>query len=140
MGLTEAEADRFVVEQSQVGAMLGAASLPQTAAELHTWVRTHPALAPSPGMRSAVDFLRQPPLPARQRVGYAVLMQGAISTMPPELTSVLGLKARPGARLTTTTLLTFLRWGLRNSPSWRAALDRCGAPYDPSKFREMPRP
>jgi len=139
-GLTEAEADRFVVEQSQVGAMLGAAPLPQTAAELHTWVRTHPALEPSPGMRSAVDFLRQPPLPARQRVGYDVLMHGAISTMPPELTSVLGLKARPGARQTTATLLTFLRWGLRNSPSWRAALDRCGAPYDPAKFREMPRP
>ena len=120
--------------------MLGAAPLPQTAAELQTWVRTHPALEPSPGMRSAVDFLRQPPLPGRQRVGYDVLMHGAISTMPPELTSVLGLKARPGARLTTTTLLTFLRWGLRNSPSWRAALDRCGAPYDPAKFREMPQP
>ncbi len=138
--LTEAEADRFVVEQSQVGAMLGAAPLPRTASELHDWVRRHPALAPSPGMRSAVDFLRRPPLPARQRVGYTVLMQGAISTLPPELTSVLGLKARPGARPATTTLLAFLRWGLRNSPSWRAALDRCGAPYDPSEFRETPRP
>ena len=120
--------------------MLGAAPLPQTAAELHAWVRTNPALAPSPGMRAAVDFLRQPPLPARQRVGYDVLMHGAISTMPVELTSVLGLKARPGARLSAATLLRFLRWGLRNSPSWRAALDRCGAPYDPTKFREMPRP
>ena len=139
-GLTEAEADRFVVEQSQVGAMLGAAPLPQTAAELHAWVRTHPELEPSPGMRSAVDFLRQPPLPARQRLGYDVLMHGAISTMPPELTGVLGLKARPGARLGAVALLRFLRWGLRNSPSWRAALDRCGAPYDPSKFREMPAP
>ena len=139
-GLTEAEADRFVVEQSQVGAMLGAAPLPQTAAELNDWVRHHPALAPSPGMRAAVDFLRNPPLPARQRYGYAVLMQGAVSTMPLELTSVLGLKARPGARLSATTLLTFLRWGLRNSPSWRAALERCGAPYDPSKFRETTTP
>ena len=138
LGLTEAEADRFVVEQSQVGAMLGAAPLPQTAAELHAWVRHHPELAPSPGMRSAVDFLRRPPLPARQQYGYAVLMHGAISTMPPELTGVLGLRARPGARLGASALLRFLRWGLRNSPSWRAALDRCGAPYDPSKFREMP--
>ncbi len=139
-GLTEAEADRFVVEQSRVGAMLGAAPLPQTAVELHAWVRNNPALAPSPGMRAAVDFLRQPPLPARQRVGYDVLMHGAISTMPPELTNVLGLKARPGARMCAAALLRFLRWGLRNSPSWRAALDRCGAVYDPAKFREMPRP
>ena len=139
-GLTEADADRFVVEQSQVGAMLGAAPLPRTASALHAWVRTHPDLAPSPGMRAAVDFLRQPPLPARQRHGYAVLMHGAISTMPPELTGVLGLKARPGGRMGAAALLGFLRWGLRNSPSWRAALDRCGTPYDPSKFRETPQP
>ena len=137
-GLTEDEADRFVVEQSQVGAMLGAAPLPQGAAELHAWVRLHPALAPSPGMVSAVDFLRRPPLPARQRLGYAVLMQAAVATMPPELTGVLGLKPRPGGRVAATALLRFLRWGLRNSPSWRAALDRCGASYDPSQFREMP--
>ena len=135
-GLTEAEADRFVVEQSQVGAMLGAAPIPQTAAGLHDWVRTHPALAASPGMQTAVDFLRQPPLPARQRLGYAVLMQGAVATMPPELTGMLGLRARRGGRLAAAALVRFLRWGMRNSPSWRAALDRCGAPYDPSKFRE----
>ncbi len=138
-GLTEAEADRFVVEQSQVGAILGASPLPQTAAGLHTWVRTHPALAPSPGLRAAVDFLHQPPLPFRQRLGYGLLMQGAISTMPPELTDLLGLKARPGGRAGATALLRFLRWGLLNSPSWRAALDRCGTPYDPSQFREMTR-
>ena len=89
-------------------------------------------------MRAAVDFLRQPPLPARQRLGYAVLMRGAVATMPPDLTGVLGLKPRPGGRVAAATLLRFLRWGLRNSPSWRAALDRCGAPYDPSKFREKP--
>lgn len=136
LGLTEAEADQFVVEQSQVGAMLGAAPLPQSAKALQDWVRTHPQLASSPGMRAAVDFLSRPPLPARQRLGYGVLMQGAIATMPAELTGVLDLRRRPGGRSATTALLRFLRWGLLNSPSWRAALDRCGAPYDPSKFRE----
>ena len=136
-GLTEAEADQFVVEQSQVGAMLGAAPLPPTAAGLHEWVRTHPALAPSPGMKAAVDFLRNPPLPTRQRLGYDLLIHGAVSTMPPELTSVLGVKARPGGRASAAGLLAFLRWGLLNSPSWRAALDRCGASYDPSKFRDV---
>ena len=136
LGLTEAEADQFVVEQSKVGAMLGAAPPPQTAAQLQEWVRTHPALAASPGMHAAVDFLRRPPLAARHRLGYAILMQGAVATIPRELTRVLGLKPRPGGRLAAATLLRILRWGMRNSPSWRAALDRCGAPYDPSKFRE----
>ena len=136
LGLTEAEADQFVVEQSKVGAMLGAAPLPQTAAKLHAWVRNHPALAPSPGMSAAVGFLRRPPLVLRHRIGYAMLMQGAVATMPSELTGVLGLKPRPGGRLAAAALLRILRWGMRNSPSWRAALERCGAPYDPSKFRE----
>ena len=61
--LQEAEADRFVIEQSRVGAMLGAAPLPSTAAELHAWVSHHRDAAPSAGMRSAVSFLRRPPLP-----------------------------------------------------------------------------
>ncbi len=138
LGLTGQEADRFVAEQSNIGAMLNAAPVPQTAVELHEWVRTHPAIAPSPGMGAAVDFLRRPPLPAVQRLGYLVLMQGAVSTIPAELRSVLGLKPRPGSRLATAALVRLLRWGLLNSPSWRAAMDRCGAPYNPSEFREVP--
>ncbi len=138
LALTSEEADRFVVEQSRVGALLNADPMPQTALELHEWVRTHPAVGISPGMRSAVEFLRRPPLPAVQRLGYAVLMQGAVSTLPAELCVLLGLKPRPGGRQATAALLKLLRWGLLNSPSWRAAMDRCGADYDPSQFRTLP--
>lgn len=89
--LSPAEADQFVVEQSQVGEMLGAAPLPTTAGALREWITGHPALAPSPGMRAAVSFLQSPPIPAAQKAGYQILMNGAIATIPRELTSVLGL-------------------------------------------------
>lgn len=134
--LSDADGDRFVAEQTQVGAMLGAAPLPETAAALKAWVRTHPALEPSPGMHAAVEFLRRPPIPAAPRLGYQVLLQGAVSTIPPELVQVLDLGTRPGARLGAATLVRGLRAAMRNSPAWRASLERCGAPYDPAMFRD----
>ena len=134
--LSAADADRFVAEQSSVGAMLGASPLPLTAPELKRWVRTHPEAAPSPGMRAAVDFLSRPPMGATQGRGYQLLLQAAISTLPSELAGVLGVRARPGGRIAASALVQSLRIIMRNSPSRRAALDRCGVSYDPSLFRD----
>ncbi len=137
-GLTAAQADRFVAEQTRIGAMMGADPLPETAAELMEWVRFHPAPAPSAGMRGAVSFLRRPPIPTPHRWGYQVLMQGAVATIPAEIRKVLDLKARPGARSGAVALSRGLRWAMRNSPAWRASLDRCGESYDPRLFRQFP--
>ncbi len=133
--LSEAEADRFVVEQSRIGAMLGASPLPDTAADLRAWITSHPDLEPSPGMRAAVGFLRRFPMPPAQRIGYRVLMNGAVATIPPELNEVLGLTPRPGTRTGCLGLTLALRRVMKNSPAWKAALDRCGASYDPRLFR-----
>ncbi len=137
-GLTTARADRFVAEQTRIGAMMGADPLPETAAELIEWVRFHPALEPSPGMEGAVSFLRRPPIPTPQRWGYHVLMQGAVTTIPPEIRNILGLRPRSGARWSAVTLSRGLRWAMRNSPAWRASLERCGESYDPKNFRRFP--
>ncbi len=134
--LTAAEADQFVVEQMKVGEMLGASPLPATAPELRTWISGHPALASSPGMRDAIRFLRKPPISAAQRAGYQVLMNGAITTIPRELTSVLGLTAAPGARVAATAMILGLRRVMMNSPAWQAALERCDVAYDPRLFRD----
>ena len=135
--LSVAEADQFVVEQTKVGDMLGASPLPTTAAGLRTWVAEHPALAPSPGMRTALRFLQNPPIPLAQKTGYQVLMNGAITTIPPQLTSLLGLTPVPGARLSSTTLVLGLRRIMKNSPAWQAALERCGVAYNPCIFRDQ---
>ncbi len=140
LGLTAEQADRFVSEQTRVGEMLDADPLPGTAPELGEWVQSHPALAPSPGMRSAVAFLRRPPIPTPQRWGYRVLMQGAVATIPPEVRRVLEVEAKPGARRAAAALVRGLRWAMRNSPAWKASLERCGEPYDPKKFRRFTEP
>ena len=137
LGLTTEEADRFVAEQTRIGEMLGADPLPASAAGLGEWVRSHPALAPSPGMRSAVAFLRRPPIPTPQRWGYRVLMQGAVATIGPEIRRVLRVEPGPGARPAAAALVRGLRWSMRNSPAWKASLERCGEPYDPRKFRQF---
>lgn len=134
--LSEAEADQFVGEQTKVGKMLGASPLPTTAAELRAWITGHPALAPSPGMRAAIRFLQKPPISAVQRTGYQVLMNGAITTIPRELTSVLGLTAAPGSRVAATAMTLGLRRVMMNSPAWQAALERCDVAYDPRLFRD----
>ena len=131
------EADQFVEEQTKIGQMLGASPLPATAGELRKWIAEHPALASSPGMKAAIGFLRSPPIPVAQKVGYQVLMNGAVATIPRELTSVLGLTATPGARASSTALVLGLRRIMKNSPAWRAALERCGVPYDQRLFRDQ---
>ncbi len=135
--LSPAEADQFVVEQSQVGEILGAAPLPTTTRALREWITGHPALAPSPGMKAAVSFLQSPPIPAAQKAGYQILMNGAIATIPRELTAVLGLTAVPGARAASTAMVLGLRRIMKNSPAWKAALERCGVPYDRRLFRDQ---
>ena len=134
--LSPAHADQFVVEQSRVGEMLGASPLPTTAGELGEWITGHPALAPSPGMRAAVRFLQNPPIPAAQKAGYQILMNGAITTIPREITSVLGLTPMPGAKVSSTGMVLGLRRIMKNSPAWQAALERCGVSYDPRLFRD----
>lgn len=134
--LSTDHADQFVVEQTRVGEMLGASPLPTTAGELREWITGHPALAPSPGMRAAVRFLQNPPIPAAQKTGYQILMNGAITTIQQRLTSVLGLTRIPGARVSSTAMVLGLRRIMKNSPAWQAALERCDVSYDPRLFRD----
>lgn len=135
--LTPEEADRFVAEQSEVGRLLEADPLPSTASELAEWVEWHPHLAPSPGMKDAVEFLRRPPLETPgQRVGYQMMQAAAVATLPERLRRVLDLKERPGALPVGRALISALRWALGMSPSWNLALVRVGAQVPPGLFRQ----
>jgi len=136
--LSTADADRFVVDQTAVGELLGAAPLPPTAAGLRDWIAGHRELSASPGMVAAIRFLRNPPIPPAQKAGYRVLMNGAVATIPRNLASMLGLVAIPGARTAGAAMVSGLRLIMKNSPSWQAALERCGEPYDPRMFRDPP--
>lgn len=134
--LSSDEADRFVSEQGRIGRLLDADPIPETAAELSRWVAEHPSVAPSPGMRDAVEFLRRPPLDPFVLFAYRLLASAAIDTIPPRIRSALGLKPRPGAHAVGTGSMAVMRWALGASPRWRMALERCGSPIPEHRFKQ----
>ncbi len=136
--LSEAEADQFVTEQTAVGERLGASPMPKTARELRSWITCHSELEACSGMYAALQFLQNPPIPLAQKVGYQVLMNGAITTIPQSVKQVLELEAPAGSRAACAAMVLALRRIMQHSPSWQAALERCGEPYDPRLFRNKP--
>lgn len=134
--LTTGEQDRFVAEQAEIGHLLGAAPIPETAADLRRWISGHAALEASPGMRETVDFVRSPPLPLSVKPGYQIIAQAAAATIPAKTANLLGLRPLPGAATTGRVMSNFLRWSLGSSPTWELSLIRCGAPVPAGRFRQ----
>jgi uncharacterized protein (DUF2236 family) len=134
--LTAAEEDLFVLEQTRVGALLGSEPMPTTAIALSRWIELHSELAPSPEMRDAIDFLTDPPLDPGLRIGYKVLLEAAVATIPRRLLDILELTRTPGAVTAGRAAVAGLRWALGDSPTWQLALVRCGAPIPEGRFRQ----
>jgi uncharacterized protein (DUF2236 family) len=134
--LTTEEADRFVREQTVLGALLDADPMPMTAGALTTWIQGHPEPAPSPEMRDAVDFLVDPPLDDDLKLGYKLIMEAAVATIPHRIRDILGVTKAPGAILAGKAVAAGLRWALGASPSWHLALVRVDAPIPPGRFKQ----
>ncbi len=126
--LTGEDADRFVSEQTRVGALLDSDPMPTTADELTRWVTEHPAMAPAPGMEDAVAFLRRPPLDLLPRVVYRFIFSAVVATIPHRIRTILGLRRTPGALFAGKGIAVVLRWALGSSPTWKLACLRIGAP------------
>lgn len=123
-GLSPADADRYVAEQTVIGALLGADPLPRSAAELRELVADHSELASSPDLEEMISFLRRPPLPAGVAAGYRILFEGAVATLPARLRTITRLSPRPGALPAARALLGVLGRALGESPAYTAALAR----------------
>lgn len=134
--LSDVEADRFVTEQTRIGRLFDAEPLPATAAEVARWIATHPGAAPSPEMGDAVDFLGDPPLQPGVKMGYTVLFEAAVATIPRRLRDILGVTRAPGAMAAGRALAAGLRWALGASPSWQLALIRVGADVPEGLFKQ----
>lgn len=130
------DGDRFVAEQTKVGALLDADPLPPTARELNDWLAEHPEAGESPGMVAALEFLADPPLPLSVKIGYRLMFWAAVATIPERLRRILGLRRMPGAVIVGKALIAFLRWALGSSPSWHVALVRTGAEVPGGLFRQ----
>ena len=131
------DADRFVLEQSKIGELLGISELPLTARELREWITEHPQLGSSEALRQAWTVLQKPPLQPSQLLGYRIVRAAAVSTLPTNLAELANASSPRGSFFAGRRLIASLRWALKHSPSWKAALDRCGAPYDARTFRSF---
>ena len=87
-------------------------------------------------MREAIEFLQDPPL---GRAGFLVIgyFNAAATTVEPQLQETLGLTPSRFYLQAGKGLVRALRWALRFSPSWKAALNRSGAEFDPKLFAMM---
>ena len=137
--LSPQEADRFVSEQTRVGALLDADPMPETRAELSTWIEDHPDIAPSPEMEEAVAFLTDPPLEPALKLGYKILRDAALVTIPDRLVGILGLVKPIGGLVVGKAAVSGLRWALGYSPTWRLALTRTNAEIPDGLFKQEAR-
>lgn len=137
--LTPSEADSFVAEQTQVGALLGADPMPETREGLSDWIENHPDIASSREMAEAVAFLNDPPLDPAIKLGYKVLRDAALAIMPDRILDILGLEKPLSGKPLGHSAVKGLRWALGYSPSWHLALIRCEAPVPDGLFKQEPR-
>lgn len=95
--LSAVEADRYVAQSAEGGAMLGATGLPNSVDELHAQLEAfRPSLACTPDALEVVDYLtHRAPLPAIARPGYRLVIEGGKALLPPWAREMLGL---PGGR------------------------------------------
>ena len=136
--LTVVESDRFVEEQARIGALLGSSPLPATASELRHWIEHHRDIAPCPEMEKVIDFLTDPPLSAGIKAGYLLMLEAAVTTLPPRIREILGVKPKPAADVAGRAAVGSLRWALGYSPSWALALMRTGTELPDGLFRRIP--
>lgn len=134
--LSSEDADRFVAEQSRVGALTGADPMPSSRGELRIWIEEHPDIGHSPEMEEAVAFLSDPPLDPALRLGYKILRDAALVTIPDRILDVLGMEKPIGGMALGRRVVSALRWALGYSPSWRLALTRCEAPIPNGLFKQ----
>lgn len=95
--LTATESDDYVAQSGLVAEKLGVVEVPGSVAEMADMISSfRPELTGSPAAHDAAALLlRDPPLPAIARIGYAPLAAGAVSLLPVWARTALGLPTLP---------------------------------------------
>lgn len=94
-GSARVSADAYVREWSIAGELMGVPGPPLSEAEmrasLHQFYRDG-ELRFDQRVAEVVAFIRKPPLPASQRLGYRVIFAAAVESLEPEFRELLGLR------------------------------------------------
>lgn len=125
-------ADDYVAQWAVAGELMGVTDPPRSVAELRSQLAAYDGeLTSSRQVQDALAYIRRPPLPRSQRLGYRVLFTGAVATLTPRQREMLGLSLpRIGpvpipVKPAVLVVLGVLKLGLgRQGPSEAAALRR----------------
>ncbi|MGA7206802.1 MAG: oxygenase MpaB family protein [Specibacter sp.] len=87
-------ADAYVADWAVAGHLMGVVDPPLTEAELREQLaRFAPELRRDQRVADTVEFLKKPPLPRSQQLGYKILFAAAVQSLTPEYRELLQLKA-----------------------------------------------
>lgn len=124
--------DEYVRQWALAGELMGVTDPPRSLDELRSQLAEYDAeLTSSDQVQDALAYVRRPPLPRSQRLGYRILFTGAVATLTPRQRELLGLTlphigpvplpVKPAVLL----VLGLIKLGLgRQGPSEAAALRR----------------
>jgi uncharacterized protein (DUF2236 family) len=85
--------DEYVAEWAAAGELMGLEDPPRSEAELRSQLAAFDdELVNSDQVQEALTYIRRPPLPRSQRLGYRVLFAGAVATLEPRHREMLGLR------------------------------------------------
>lgn len=104
--------------------------------EMAAWIANHPDRVVTNAQRTAISFLRSPPLSPPIKIAYRLLFNAALTTVPSDMLAQLGVEPGYRAGAIGRTATGALRWALGASPSWNLALVRCDAPIPSGLFRQ----
>ncbi|WP_028281300.1 oxygenase MpaB family protein [Arthrobacter sp. H5] len=125
-------ADQYVAQWARAGELMGVTDPPRSARELRDQLAEYDGeLTDSAQVQDALAYIRNPPLPRSQRLGYRILFVGAVATLTQRQRDLLGisvphvgplkLPVKPAVML----VLGFIKLGLgRRGPTEMAALRR----------------
>lgn len=85
--------DRYVAEWAHAGELMGLTDPPRSEAELRAQLAAFDGeLTDSAQVQETLRYIRRPPLPRSQRLGYRILFAGAVATLEPKHRDLLGVK------------------------------------------------
>ncbi|WP_323960171.1 DUF2236 domain-containing protein [Arthrobacter sp. JZ12] len=124
--------DEYVRQWAVAGGLMGVEDPPRSVAELRAQLAAYDdELTSNEQVQDALAYIRRPPLPRSQRLGYRVLFAGAVATLTPRQRELLGLSVPRIGKLdlpvkpAVLLVLGVIKLGLgRQGPSEAAALRR----------------
>ncbi|MDE9367872.1 oxygenase MpaB family protein [Luteipulveratus sp. YIM 133132] len=124
--LTTEEADTYVAQIGSVAARVGVVDPPRTVADLRRVLVSYDGeLEGSPLARSTARFVMlEPPMSVAARPAYALLVSGAVATLPDRYRELLGISLPPGGLRVLDAggrlAASGVRWMLNDPPVRRA--------------------